>query len=110
MARMVDVIGVGPMRVLMDKFGGQRVYVPSKMGGNLELLEVLGTEVYTQMHAVFKGKEIYIPSGRASKRAAEIKDLVDQGYTRRKIAQIHGVTEGRISQILAKLRKNQQSL
>ena len=90
--------------VLIERFGGNPIYIPKKVTPSTPLALALGPELAKAICNKFPAVSVEIPSrlslDQSRRRVAVLSDL-DQGRPHSTIARTHGITARRVRQIAA---------
>ncbi|MBF0214204.1 MAG: hypothetical protein HQM00_11695 [Magnetococcales bacterium] len=106
LGEMAQLIGRENVKLVVERFGGMRVYVPKevkKMRVQNRLAGLLGIEQAGLLSGRFGGQSIAVPmvaQFRRKRRDEEIVRQYDAGQKVWQLARRHGLTERQIYQIL----------
>lgn len=101
---LLDVIGLEPLRALVGRWGGTRLYVPQPVPPEHTLAHHLGAEAANALADRFGGDYLVVPRCAAALRAArdaDIRRCYTGGESAARLARRHGLTERQIWRILS---------
>ena len=93
------ILGVATARLLSDRLGGRRLYVPRDPGPNHPISAAIGHEAAMQLAAAFPSEKIDVPMAPAKQE--EIRRMRANGMTVSTIAREAGCTERWVYRTLA---------
>jgi Mor family transcriptional regulator len=104
---LAEVIGVDACLVLVEMFGGSRLYVPKSVGEEHRLW-CLGNEVLKNLIAIFGGNFLQIPRAARLKKWERNQKIAEAHQNRSiaKIAKEFDLTERQVWAILRKMRND----
>lgn len=101
---IADLIGLPATLILVEAYGGVRLYVPYKVPADHPLALLIGLSAAEKLAEVFGGSEHFdIPRAVAIARQARNRKLREDrttGMSHRNLAQQYGMTERQVRNIL----------
>lgn len=107
MQPVAQVVGVAGALKLMDRYGGDRVYVPQRLTLFHPLVDLLGLEAALALSFAYGGDYLAVPVGvamRCQARNERLWRLRQQGWSYSQIRQEFNLSRRRIAEILALCR------
>ncbi|WP_027188692.1 helix-turn-helix domain-containing protein [Desulfovibrio cuneatus] len=91
MHALQEIMGEHLAGALCNTFGGVPIYIPEQACMAHDIARAVGVQGMEALCASYPGEYITVPSGGVKKE--QIVDMLQQGLSKRKIAQLCGVTE-----------------
>lgn len=106
---VLELVGLAGVMLLVERFGGVRIFIPKQVGREHVLVWTLGWEMARLLCRHFGGETINVPRASRAMQSLRNRHLVArhrQGATVRELAQSSGLTERRVYAILAQFSRS----
>jgi Mor family transcriptional regulator len=105
---LAEVIGIDACLILVDEFGGSRLYIPKSAVFESHRLSCLGTEAFNALIRTLGGNLLQIPCAASWKKWIRNNEIVEacQGSSVPKVAREFKLTERQVWAILKKMRND----
>ncbi len=105
-AQIASLIGDEAFFVLVEAFGGTRVFIPQTLNRRHPVAEAIGWDALVALSAAFAGQHLTVPVARSWR----VQVYSGRGMTRQQIARALQMSERGVFHILGRIRTNDAQL